>query len=90
MGNVLLVKLMDYACLFRVCKLYERPFKAWVDKYGVDLYWKGRRVEKVYAKSATGDCWWSVPITSAIRSLTKNGFAVNVDRQPDPEGDLPL
>jgi hypothetical protein len=89
MGNVLLVKLENYACLFRVDTFRLCPFKAWSDENGVDLYWKGRRVEKVYSMSASGERWWSVPVPAAVKSLLKRGSAVKVKEEPEVEGDLP-
>lgn len=90
MGSLLLVKLEDYDCLFRVDTFLLCPFKVWYDENGVDLYWKGRRVGKVYSMSASGERWWSVPVPAAVRSLLKRGSAVKVKGMPEVEGDLPL
>ena len=89
MGNVLLVKLENYAFLFRVDTFQMCPFKAWSDENGVDLYWKGRRVEKVYSMSESGERWWLVPVPAAIKALLKRGSAVKVRAEPDIEGCLP-
>lgn len=89
MSVVLLVKLEDYAMLYRVSTFEGVPFQVWKDRDGIDLFWKGRRVEKVYSMGRSPDCWWSVPMTSACRSLERRGKASVVERMPAPEGELP-
>ena len=90
MSVVLLVKPEGRAVLFRVSTFEEEaPFEVWKDQDGVDLFWKGRRVEEVYSMSGSGERWWSVPITSAVRSLLKRGKAKCVESMPHPEGELP-
>lgn len=87
----LLVKLENCADLFSVDTVRTRPFKAWSDENGVDLYWSGRRVEKVYRMSVSGKRWWHVPVPSAVRSLLKHGYAVKTNGAPkvEDEEDLP-
>ena len=89
MSVVLLVKLANHAMLFRVSTFGGEPFKVWKDHDGVDLFWMGRRVEKVYSVSESGERWWSVPIPAAVRSLLKRGKAKSVKSIPVPEGALP-
>ena len=89
MSVVLLVQPEGYAMLYRVSTFEGTPFQVWKDRDGVDLFWKGRRVWKVYSMGRSPDCWWSVPITSAIRSLLKRGKAKRVPAMPAPEGKLP-
>lgn len=90
MSVVLLVKPENHAMLFRVSTFFEgAPFEVWKDSYGVDLFWMGRRVEKVYSMSESGNRWWSVPIPAAIRSLLKRRKAKRVKCMPAPEGELP-
>lgn len=89
MGSLLLVKLENYAFLFRVDTFRLCPFKVWSDENGVDLYWKGHRVEKVYSMSESGERWWSVPVPAAVKSLLKRGSAVKVKGVPEIEGELP-
>lgn len=89
MSAVLLVELADYARLYCVSTFDGAPFQVWKTRDGIDLFWKGRRVEKVYSMGRSPDCWWSVPMTSACRSLQKRGKASVVKRMPAPEGELP-
>lgn len=89
MSTVLLVQPEGYARLYRVSTFEGAPFEVWKDRDGVDLFWKGRRVWKVYSMGRSCDCWWSVPMTSAIRSLLKRGKARRVRHMPGPEGELP-
>lgn len=89
MSVVLLVKLETYARLYRVSTFEGAPFRIWKGRDGVDLFWKGRLVEKVYSMGRSPDCWWSVPITSACSSLQRLGKASVVKRRPAPEGELP-
>lgn len=89
MSVILLVKPEDHAMLFRVSTFESTPFKVWKDCDGIDLFWMGRRVEKVYSNSGSGERWWSVPISAAIDSLLRRGKAKRVKYMPAPEGDLP-
>ena len=89
MSVVLLVKLENYAALYRVSTFEGVPFQVWEDRDGIDLFWKGRLVTEVYSMGRSPDCWWSVPITSACRSLKKRGKASVVKYMPAPEGELP-
>lgn len=90
MSVVLLVKPEHHAMLFRVSTFFEgAPFEVWKDRDGVDLFWMGRRVEKVYSMSESGVRWWSVPIPAAVESLLKRGKAKCVMCMPAPEGELP-
>lgn len=88
-GDVLLVKLDNYAMLYRVSTFEGVPFQVWEDRDGIGLFWKGRCVEEVYSMGRSSDCWWRVPITSACRSLKKRGKASVVKCMPAPEGELP-
>ena len=84
MGSLLLIRIADHACLCPVDTAEGHPFKVWSDKDGIDLYWKGRRVESVY--SPTDMCWRSVPVVAAARALLKRGDAVRVKSKPGIEG----
>lgn len=89
MSVVLLVKPEYYAMLFKVSTFESVPFEVWKDRDGVDLFWMGRRVEKVYSMCESGERWWSVPIPAAVKSLLKRGKAKRVKCMPAPKGELP-
>lgn len=89
MSVVLLVQLEGSATLYRVSTYEGVPFAVWDDGDGIDLFWKGRRVEKVYSMGRSAECWWSVPIVNACRSLRKRGKATRVPARPLREGRLP-
>ena len=90
MSVVLLVKLENYDMLFRVSTFFEgAQFVVWKDNDGVDLFWMGRRVDKVYSMSKSGERWWSVPIPAAVKSLLKCRKAKLVKSIPAPEERLP-
>jgi hypothetical protein len=90
MSVVLLIKLEDYDKLYRVSTFEGVPFQIWADQDGgIDLFWKGRRVETVYSMGRSPDCWWSVPMPSAYSSLRRRGKASVVKWMPAPEGELP-
>lgn len=89
MSVVLLVQLEGSTTLYRVSTYEGTPFQVWMDRDGVDLFWKGREVDKVYSMGKSCDCWWSVPVTSAIRSLLRRGKATRVPARPLREGRLP-
>ena len=90
---VLLVKLEEGASLYRVSTFrkasdHDTPpaFKVWKDHLGVDLYWKGHRVSKVYSSGAPYEMWWrEVPIIVAINALIERGDALLIARQPEKE-----
>lgn len=96
MSAVLLVGLVGNAALYRVDTQEKDAdgnpvvrFKAWVDFYGVDLYWMGRLVDRVYTTGASTDVWYRVSIPDAAESLLKQGACVKVSSEPSPEGRLP-
>lgn len=89
MSVVLLVRLENSAALYRVSTFGAVPFQVWKDRDGIGLFWKGRRVEEVYSMGRSPDCWRSVPMTGACRSLQRLGKASVVKRRPAPEGELP-
>ena len=90
MSEVLLVKLESLDSLFRASTSGDTPsFEVWEDRDGVDLFWTGRRVEKVYSEHASGRRWWSVPVPNAARSLLRRKKAKRVKFMPAPEGGLP-
>lgn len=90
MSVVLLVKPVYHTMLFRVSTFGGAPFKVWKDRDGDALFWMGRRVEKVYSVSESGERWWSVLVPAAARSLLKRGKAKRVKPMPAPEGELPV
>ena len=89
MSVILLVQLEGSATLYRVSTYEGMPFAVWDDGDGIDLFWKGRRVEKVYSMGQSAECWWSVPIVNACRSLRRRGKAGRLLYRPLPEGKLP-
>lgn len=90
MSEDLLVKPEGLASLFKVSTSGDMPsFEVWEDRDGVDLFWTGRRVEKVYSEHASGRRWWSVPIPNAARSLLRRKKAKRVKFMPAPGGGLP-
>ena len=89
MSGTLLVKPKGYAMLFRVITHESVQFEVWKDHDGIDLFWRGRQVEKVYSVSASGERWWGVPIPCAAKALLKRGDAKCVGFMPAPEGELP-
>ena len=64
-------------------------FKAWVDSDAVDLYWMGRRVDKVYTMGPSTEVWYRVSIPRAAESLLMRSACVEVSSEPSPEGRLP-
>ena len=89
MSEVLLVKLEGLASLFSVPTSWGTPFEVWEDRDGVDLFWRGRRVEEVYSGHESKERWWSVPVPNAARSLLRRKKAKRVAFMPAPEGRLP-
>ena len=98
MSVVLLVRLSGMASLYRV-DTQEKDgegnlvvrFAAWRDQDGVDLYWTGRRVDKVYTMGGRSDAcvWYEVPIPEAVDSLLRRDLCVKALSEPSPEGRLP-
>jgi len=96
MSVILLVGLAGRAALYRA-NTQEKDadgnpvvrFKAWVDSYGVDLYWMGRVVDRVYTMGESADVWYRVPVPDAARSLLNRGACIAVSSEPSPEGRLP-
>lgn len=96
MSVVLLVELDVWPYLYRVntqAKDAEGnpvvPFKAWKDRNGIDLYWMGRRVCRVYAMNDSAEVWRLVCIPDAANALLRQGVCVKVSSEPSPEGELP-
>lgn len=91
MSRVLLVKLEFYSMLYRADSREGAPFLVWRDGDGVDLYWMGRRVERLYTEGRTSGCWYSAPVPAAAESLLKSGAAKSwaMKVPPSPEGELP-
>lgn len=93
MSVVLLVKLEEGTALYRVNTFRKASdpdtppaFKAWKDHLGVDLYWKGHRVSRVYSSGAPYEMWWrEVPTVAAIDALIKRGDALLITREPEKE-----
>lgn len=96
MSVVLLVKLEGSDCLY-LADTQEKDaggnpvvrFKAWIDRDGVDLYWRGRRVDMLYTMSLFATRWIGVSIPDAAESLLMRGACVKVSSEPSPEGSLP-
>ena len=96
MSVILLVKLAGFPDLYRA-NTQEKDaagnpvvrFKAWIDRNGVDLYWRGRLVDMLYTMSLSTERWIDVSIPTAIERLEKKGACVRVSSEPSPEGRLP-
>lgn len=86
---VLLVGLEESSSLFRVSTFAVKPFKVWEDQDGIDLFWRGRRVDRIYSIGKSCDCWQELSLYDTIMSLLESGKAERVKYMPAPEGELP-
>lgn len=89
MSTVLLVSLEESSSLFRVSTFMVKPFKVWEDQDGIDLFWRGRRVDRIYSLGESSDCWQEFSLYDAITTLLESGKAERVKYMPAPEGELP-
>lgn len=89
MSSVLLVGLEESSSLFRVSTFAVKPFKVWKDQDGIDLFWRGRRVDRIYSIGGSADCWQEFSLYDAIMTLLESGKAECVKDMPAPEGELP-
>lgn len=92
MDFVLLVGLEESSSLYCVSTFAAKPFKVWEDQDGFDLFWRGRRVSRLYSlgKSLDSlDYWQELPLYDTIMSLLEGGNAERVKDMPVPEGELP-
>lgn len=89
MGVVLLVRLEESDSLYRVSTFEGKPFKVWKDRDGTDLFWRGRRVSRIYSLGESCDCWRKLPLYDTMTTLLKRGRAEEVSAMPPKEGTLP-
>lgn len=89
MSAVLLVELEETSSLYRVSAFEGAPFKVWKDRDGADLFWKGRRVSRIYSLGESCDCWRKLPLYDTMMTLLKRGKAERVPAMPLKEGPLP-
>ena len=91
MSVVLLVGLKESSSLYRVSTTYEgKPFKVWKGRDELELFWRGRRVSRVYSLGESGDCWQKIPLYNTIMTLLERGKAKRVKYMPETEGELPI
>lgn len=89
MSVVLLVELEESSSLYRVSTFEGKPFKVWKDRDGVDLFWRGWRVSRVYSLGESCDCWRELPLYDTMMTLLKRRKAEEVPAMPLKEGPLP-
>lgn len=89
MSIVLLIELEESSSLYRVSTFEGVPFKVWKDRDGIDLFWKGWRVSRVYSLGESCDCWRKLPLYETMMTLLKRGKAEEVSAMPLKEGPLP-
>lgn len=90
MSCVLIVGLEEYSSLYRVSTFEGKPFKVWRGQDDLELFWRGRRVSRVFSLGESCDCWRDIPLYDAIMALLKRGKAECVKYMPAPEGELPI
>lgn len=90
MSVVLLVGLEESNSLYRVSTFEGKPFKVWKGQDGfADLFWRGRRVSRVYSLGESCDCWQELSLYDTMMTLMKRGKAERMKYMPAPEGELP-
>lgn len=89
MRCVLLVGLEESNSLYCVSTFAVKPFKVWEDQDGIDLFWRGRRVDRIYLLGESCDCWQNLPLYDTMMTLLEHGKAERVKYMPAPEGELP-
>lgn len=89
MSFVLIIGLEESSSLFRVSTFMVKPFKVWEDQDGIDLFWRGRRVNRIYSLGKSADCWQELPLYDTIMTLLESGKAERVKFMPETEGELP-
>ena len=86
---MLLVGLEESDSLYYVFTFEGTPFKVWKDRDGVDLFWRGWRVSRIYSLGESCDCWRRLPLYDTMTALLKRGKAEEVPAMPLKEGPLP-
>lgn len=86
---VMLVGLEESSSLYCVSTFAVSPFKVWEDQDGIDLFWKGRRVDRIYSLGKSCDYWQELSLYDTIMTLLERGKAERVKYMPAPEGELP-
>lgn len=89
MDFVLLVGLEESSSLYCVSTFATKPFKVWEDQDGIDLFWRGRRVSRLYSLGKSLDYWQELSLYDTIMMLLERGKAERVKYMPAPEGELP-
>lgn len=89
MDFVLLVGLEESSSLYAVSTFAAKPFKVWEDQDGIDLFWRGRRVDRIYSLGKSYDYWQELSLYDTITMLLERGKAERVKYMPVPEGGLP-
>lgn len=89
MSVVLLVELEESSSLYRVSTFEGTPFKVWKDRDGIDLFWRGWRVSRIYSLGESCDCWRKLPLYDTMMTLLKRRKAEEVPAMPLKEGPLP-
>lgn len=89
MDFVLLVGLEESSSLYCVSTFAAKPFKVWEDQDGIDLFWRGRRVSRLYSLGKPLDYWQELSLYDTIMMLLERGKAERVKYMPAPEGELP-
>ena len=89
MSGVLLVELEESGSLYRVSTFEGKPFKVWKDRDGIDLFWRGWRVSRIYSLGKSCDCWRKLPLYDTMMTLLKRRKAEKVPAMPLKEGPLP-
>lgn len=86
---VLLVGLEESSSLYCVSTFAAKPFKVWEDQDGIDLFWRGRRVSRIYSIGKSHDYWQELSLYDTITTFLESGKAERVKYMPAPEGELP-
>lgn len=86
---VLLVGIEESSSLYCVSTFAVKPFKVWEDQDGIDLFWRGRRVSRLYSLEKSCEYWRELPLYDAITTFLGSGKAERVKYMPAPEGELP-
>ena len=87
---VMLVGLEESSSLYCVSTFAVKPFKVYEDQDGIDLFWKGRRVDRIYSLGKSCEYWQELSLYDTIMTLLESGKAERVKYMPAPEGELPV
>jgi len=90
MSVVILVQVAGCDDLFRVNTVVsgDNGLRVWKDRDGIDLYWRGRRVEALYSMSLSSAYRWErMKLFDAMERLLENGRAIEVATEPTDAGE---